>query len=73
MAQNILAALTLGDINFIGNDLTWIEGLLLNYRLPTAALYHYLNLYTQAAKRHLDERGQLIIDWLDRLVDRAAG
>jgi DNA-binding transcriptional MerR regulator len=68
LAQNIIAALTLGDMEFIENDITWLEGLLLNTQIPLTQLYDYLNAYTKATKMYLDERGTLIVTWLDRLI-----
>jgi hypothetical protein len=68
LALNIVAALKLGDIAFVGTDITWIEGLMANYRLPTAMLHHYLSGYHQAAQTHLDERGSLIVGWLAELI-----
>jgi hypothetical protein len=49
LSQNIVAALTLGDIEFMDDTLVWLEGLLMNYQLSSAQLYEYLNAYTKAA------------------------
>jgi DNA-binding transcriptional MerR regulator len=68
LALNIIAALKLGDMNFLGVDIDWVEGLLGNYRLPRQLLYEYLDVYRQAAKTHLDERGAPVVDWLERVV-----
>jgi len=67
MGRNILAALTLGDIRYVGSDIEWIEGLLINYGIPAEALHDYLTIYLEAIHNHLDERGQPITDWLSRL------
>jgi DNA-binding transcriptional MerR regulator/methylmalonyl-CoA mutase cobalamin-binding subunit len=64
LARNIVAALTLGDMNFISVDLDWLVGLLGNYRLPRMLLLDYLGVYYQIAKRRLDERGAPILAWL---------
>jgi DNA-binding transcriptional MerR regulator len=68
LALNIMAALRLGEMDFLGVDIEWVEGLLGNHRLPSKLLYDYLDIYRQAAKTHLDERGAPIIDWLERVV-----
>ena len=68
LALNILAALKLGDIDFLGSDIEWVEGLLGNYRLPRQLLYGFLGVYRRAAEKHMDERGALVIDWLGRVV-----
>jgi DNA-binding transcriptional MerR regulator/methylmalonyl-CoA mutase cobalamin-binding subunit len=68
LAQNIDAALALGDMSYLGTDLEWIKGLLSNYDLPVAGLRGYLVAYLQAAREHLDERGEPIVTWLDRVI-----
>jgi DNA-binding transcriptional MerR regulator len=68
LARDIMAALMLGDMNFLGSEMGWIERLLNNYGLPTDLLQGYLNAYYQAAKSHLDERGAPILDWLVQVV-----
>jgi DNA-binding transcriptional MerR regulator/methylmalonyl-CoA mutase cobalamin-binding subunit len=69
LGRNILAALTLGDMDFLGTDIDWLECLLRDYTAPADSLHSYLHAYYRAAKEHLDERGQLIVDWLAELID----
>ncbi len=64
LAYGIGAALTLGDLNYLNADVTWGEGLLSNYSLPPDILSQYLEIYYEAAKTHLDERGEPVITWL---------
>lgn len=68
LSLNIGAALALGDIDYLGTDIEWVTGLLRNHRLPVEALYGYLDAYRQSIGEHLDERGQLIIDWLRKIL-----
>jgi DNA-binding transcriptional MerR regulator len=68
LALNIVAALTLGDMDFLGVDIEWVEGLLGNHRLPHQLLYDYLSVYYQAAKHHMDEGAAPIVDWLEHVV-----
>lgn len=68
LARNIIAALVLGDIEFVGPNITWIQGLLINQQMPLEQLHHYLKAYCQAVQQHLDERGKIVINWLDRLM-----
>ncbi|MCL4300374.1 MAG: MerR family transcriptional regulator [Anaerolineae bacterium] len=67
-ARNIIAALLLGNIDFLGADIIWIEGLFINHQMPTEQLRRYLNAYRQAVQTHLDERGKIIRDWLAQLL-----
>jgi hypothetical protein len=54
LARNIVAALKLGDMKFLGSEITWIEGLMNNYGLDANYLPAYLDAYYKAAKQHLD-------------------
>ncbi|UCC64819.1 MAG: MerR family transcriptional regulator [Anaerolineae bacterium] len=71
-SRNIIAALTLGDMAFLGVEIEWIKGLLDNHRLPREPLDNYLQAYYEAAQNHLDERGQPIARWLGQLFKENA-
>lgn len=71
-ARNIIAALMLGDIEFMGTSITWIEGLFINHQMPTEQFHRYVSAYRQAVQTHLDERGQVIRDWLAQLALESA-
>jgi DNA-binding transcriptional MerR regulator len=68
LARNLVAALRLGDVNFLGTDLQWVEGLLENFRLPVDQLESYLRAYRSAATAELDHHGRPIIAWFDRVL-----
>jgi DNA-binding transcriptional MerR regulator len=68
LAQNIAAALYLGDMNYLGTDLAWIAGLIETRTLPAESLMTYLSLYRQVVGHHLNERGAPIVAWLDRVI-----
>ncbi len=66
LSMNIRAALILGDMGYIKQNLDWIQGLLEARQLPAEILYLYLRTYEQALETHLDERGAPIIKWLSQ-------
>ena len=68
LTQDIKAALALGDIQFLGNEIEWLEGLLMNYEVPQVGLMHFLHAYLEAANQELDERGTPIIEWLSNAL-----
>lgn len=68
LAVNIDAGLALGDLGFVGTDLDWLKGLLGNRGQSTAPLREYLVTYHQAAREHLDERGEPIVAWLEHVI-----
>jgi hypothetical protein len=67
LSRNIAAALALGDIDFLCNDISWVEGLLDNQGMPREVLSQYLRAYLQAAEEHLNGGGRPIVEWLTRL------
>jgi len=71
LGEGIIAALILGDMDFLGHDLHWVEGLIDNfhYQMPPQVLQHYVRLYHDAAAEKLNGEGELIISWLDELSE----
>ncbi|MFO7633507.1 MAG: MerR family transcriptional regulator [Caldilinea sp.] len=69
--RNIIAALTLGSMDYLNSDIDWVEGLLVNHhQMPAEALDGYLSTYYEASARHLDQTGFVVIEWLSRLLGR---
>jgi methanogenic corrinoid protein MtbC1 len=68
LAQDIIAALSLGDISLIGSNLAWVEGLMTNYNIPGGALANYLSAYRDAVNTHMNESGLPIVDGLTSMI-----
>ncbi len=67
--RNIIAALTLGDMDYAGHDLAWIKGLLSNhFQVPAHLVDDYLVTYLNATQVQMGEHGALICDWLRRIL-----
>ena len=64
LGLNMGAALSLGDMDYLGSDLEWLKGLLDSRQVPSSALEEFLRIYQQAVVEELDERGKPIVDWL---------
>jgi hypothetical protein len=59
----------LGNLDYIGPDLVWIEELLVNYyEMPAVMVNRYLQVYHEAAMNRLDDRGAIITDWFEALL-----
>lgn len=72
-SRDIIAALTLGDITYLGIDLNWIKGLLTNhYQIPESMVTLYLAAYLEAAQAHLQEQNNVLTHWLKRILEREA-
>lgn len=71
LSRYIIAALTLGNINYVATTLDWVHGLLVNYdyNVPEQALNAYLKAYYQAVVTHMDERGALLTTWFEHILD----
>jgi DNA-binding transcriptional MerR regulator/methylmalonyl-CoA mutase cobalamin-binding subunit len=69
LARNIIAALALGDVDFLDDSIDWLEGLCSDDHVPAGTLENYLGVYYQAARAHMDERGAPIINWLTEQID----
>jgi DNA-binding transcriptional MerR regulator len=70
LGLSISAALALGDMRFLGTDITWVAALIQNYQLPPEALPTYLRAYQEAAQEQLGDAGRPVTGWLDRLLSR---
>ena len=71
LGRGIIAALTLGDMNYLHPDMEWVEGLLVNhYEMPAVVLDSYLEAYYNALMAHLDRPGYLVIEWMSQLLGR---
>ena len=64
LGRDIIAALTLGDISFIGANIQWLEGLLTYRDMSEDLVLEYLTAYKEAAERLLPDLGRPIVDWL---------
>lgn len=73
-SRHIKAALMLGDITLLGTTIDWVEMMLVNQynRLPTEQLRPYVSAFATAAEQTLNDRGKIIVNWLNTILDNAA-
>lgn len=64
VARAVDAALALGDLDLLGGQLDWLLSLDPRRRPSTDLLDRFLRAYYEAAKKHLDQRGAPIVQWL---------
>ena len=72
LARNIISALTLGDMNYIGIELAWLKQLLVNHQWPVNLLIRYLAAYHEACDKYLNGRGLPVVDWLAHVLQNEA-
>jgi DNA-binding transcriptional MerR regulator len=69
LARYINAALTLGDLNFLNEDMAWVEELLRHYSLPDKLMWRYMEVYHEVVDSYLDKRGEPIVRWLASFIE----
>ncbi|NJN97231.1 MAG: MerR family transcriptional regulator [Anaerolineales bacterium] len=67
LAQDILAALSLGDLNFLNPELKLSNELMVNYNISLDWQARYFEAYLQSAQKNLNRDGLPIIEWLDKI------
>ncbi len=73
IGRNIIAALRLGNVNFLGPDIYWMRELLTNFGVPAHLTGVYLRAYHDAAAAYLGHQGDLLVRWLDEAASMGAG
>ena len=68
LAQDIIAALSLGDISLISSNLAWVEGLMTNKNIAGRKLTNYLSAYRDAVNSNLNELGLPIVNGLTSAI-----
>lgn len=64
LGDGIRAALAFGDMSLVEYELDWVRQLLANHGFSAEAVTHYLGIYEQTAREHLDADCKPILDWL---------
>lgn len=70
MARDISAALTLGDMEYLGPEVDWVEKLLINYKFPSNVLGRFLAAYAAAAGKFIRQDNSPLLAWLDRITNQ---
>lgn len=69
LGDNILAALQLGDINYVSNEMDWVKTLMQSPNRPSGELAYFMKMYSQAVDKHINGRGEPIKIWLKEQAD----
>lgn len=64
LGDNIAAALALGNINYVSDEMDWVKYLLHAYAQPEQGLVDFINAYAKAIDKHINGSGRPIYDWL---------
>ena len=65
--QDMIAALKLGDINFLTPNIDWIKGLLLSRNYPQEIFFTYLSSFARICEQNLGSQAEPILTWLTKI------
>ncbi len=68
LSHDIQAALALGDMDYLGPEIDWINAYLAHQNIPPQALQVYLAAYRDAVEAELNGAGKPILKWLKDLT-----
>ena len=68
LAKDMIAALTLGEINYLGSNVEWVENMLAHRDFSQSLVFDYLESYFAATQSYLDQSGRPIIEWLATIL-----
>lgn len=69
--QDLIAALKLGDLNFLEPNINWIQGLLGFRNYPPNLFFTYLSSFSRACADQLGSQAEPIVQWFSKLRDSA--
>jgi DNA-binding transcriptional MerR regulator len=73
LGDNIIAALSLGDMVYLNSEIDWLNLMLKSQNLPTQVVYDYLALYANAVRQCLGEHADPVVDWLVSQYSKVEG
>lgn len=69
LTRDVLAALKLGELDYLSQDILWAQGLIENYQVPPESLIDYLRTYGEVIQKTLGDAGQPITEAMQSLVE----
>jgi hypothetical protein len=64
LGNNIAAALQLGDMEYVTNEMEWLKTLLQAHERPAQELADFMKIYSLAVEKHINGQGEPIKTWL---------
>jgi methanogenic corrinoid protein MtbC1 len=64
LGDNIIAALQLGDMQHVTDEMQWLKTLLQSHQRPPQELAQFMETYSQAVDKHINGQGEPIKVWL---------
>jgi hypothetical protein len=70
LGENITAALQLGDMSYVSDEVDWLKVLLQFHEAPPQQLIHFLQAYSDAVKKNMNSQGKPIFEWFAAEVEK---
>lgn len=70
LGDNIAAALQLGDMEHVTDEIEWLKVLLQSHQRPPQELAYFMETYSQAVDQHINGQGEPIKVWLRKQASR---
>ncbi len=70
--EDVIAALRLGDLHFLAQNMEWVKGLIKNYGIPVELLDRYVKTYLDAVRVVMGDDGEVVLQYFDDLDPVAA-
>ena len=72
ISDYLFAAIKLGDLSYLMNELEWVYGLLNNFKMPKEMLVNFLETYAQELKDTMGGSASPLVDWLKKGAQEVA-
>jgi hypothetical protein len=69
LGNNIAAALQLGDMEHVTEEMDWLKTLLKAYSRPPQVLSYFMKSYSNAIDEHINGQGDPIKHWLKNYIE----
>lgn len=69
LGNNIIAALQLGDMEHVTEEMDWLKTLLKTHNRPPQELSHFMKNYSNAIDEHINGQGDPIKHWLKNYIE----
>ena len=73
LGENIAAALQLGDMSYVSEEVEWLKVLLQFHEAQSGQLIHFMQAYSEAVKKNLNSQGKPVFEWLAAEVEKLKG
>jgi len=70
LGENITAALQLGDMSHVSTEIDWLKGLLQSHGSPKGQLVRFMQVYSEAVAKNINDQGQPIYEWFAHEAER---